>query len=214
MCRLEHKDNFKYFSTRVNSVCYHPDSYTLHIHTQTLQYYLLHEKKCSYVCMYATFSECTWFCGTFLLAGYVSKTQDSSSVRTARKIPFMYCFLGIARPQSQFPHSCVCEQFLNIARIGPLHIFPAAEYKADRWWEYINRSQTHECGNWDCGRAIPFLGIFVSNFWYWFFAVRVSGSQYYIFVVSKWLILFLFLGHQGHLSIRPSGLFEKTSDTH
>jgi hypothetical protein len=22
-------------------------------------------------------------------------------------------------------------------------------------WEYINRSQTHECGNWDWGRAIP-----------------------------------------------------------
>jgi hypothetical protein len=29
-----------------------------------------------------------------------------------------------------------------------------------------NRSQTHECGNWDGGRAIPFLGIFVSNFLY------------------------------------------------
>jgi hypothetical protein len=29
---------------------------------------------------------------------------------------------------------------------------------------YINRSQSHECGNSDCGRAIPFLGIFVSNF--------------------------------------------------
>jgi hypothetical protein len=25
-------------------------------------------------------------------------------------------------------------------------------------WEYINRSRTHECGNWDCGCAIPFLG--------------------------------------------------------
>jgi hypothetical protein len=25
--------------------------------------------------------------------------------------------------------------------------------------------------NWDCGRAIPFLGIFVSNFWYCVFAV-------------------------------------------
>jgi hypothetical protein len=25
--------------------------------------------------------------------------------------------------------------------------------------EYINRSQAHECGNWDSGRAIPFLGI-------------------------------------------------------
>jgi hypothetical protein len=25
----------------------------------------------------------------------------------------------------------------------------------DRSWEYINRSQTHELGNWDWGRAIP-----------------------------------------------------------
>ncbi len=25
----------------------------------------------------------------------------------------------------------------------------------NRSWEYINRSQTHECGNWDWGRAIP-----------------------------------------------------------
>jgi hypothetical protein len=25
----------------------------------------------------------------------------------------------------------------------------------DRSWEYINRSQTHECGNWGWGRAIP-----------------------------------------------------------
>jgi hypothetical protein len=28
----------------------------------------------------------------------------------------------------------------------------------DRSWEYINRSQTHECGNWDWGRAIPRKG--------------------------------------------------------
>jgi hypothetical protein len=26
-------------------------------------------------------------------------------------------------------------------------------------WEYINRSQTHECGTWNVGRAISFLGI-------------------------------------------------------
>ncbi len=26
-------------------------------------------------------------------------------------------------------------------------------------WEYINRSQTDECGNWDWGRAFTFLGI-------------------------------------------------------
>ncbi len=29
----------------------------------------------------------------------------------------------------------------------------------ERSWEYINPSQIHECGNWDWGRAIPFLGI-------------------------------------------------------
>ncbi len=36
--------------------------------------------------------------------------------------------------------------------------------KADPSWEYIIRSQTHECGNWDRDHDIPFLGIFVSNF--------------------------------------------------
>ncbi len=29
----------------------------------------------------------------------------------------------------------------------------------DRSWNYINRSQTHECGNWGWGRAIPRKGI-------------------------------------------------------
>ncbi len=38
-------------------------------------------------------------------------------------------------------------------------------------YKYLTESQTHECGNWDCGRAIPFLGIFVSKFRYWFLAV-------------------------------------------
>ncbi len=78
----------------------------------------------------------------------------------------------IARKQSQFPHSCVCEQFLYS------HIFSAAD-KAYRSWDYINRLQTHECGNWDWGRAIPFLGIFVSNFRYCVFAVWVDKKMGY-----------------------------------
>ncbi len=44
---------------------------------------------------------------------------------TARKIPFMYSFLGIARPQSQFPHSCVCERFIYSQNRSTY--FPAAE---------------------------------------------------------------------------------------
>ncbi len=37
--------------------------------------------------------------------------------------------------------------------------YSAAEIYVDRSWEYINRSQTHKCGNRDCGRAIPRKGI-------------------------------------------------------
>ncbi len=33
----------------------------------------------------------------------------------------------------------------------------------DRSWEYINRSQTHECGNWGWCRVIPRKGIYKRN---------------------------------------------------
>jgi hypothetical protein len=63
---------------------------------------------------------------------------------------------GIARPQSQFPHSCVCERFVYSHYRSA---YSAAEKYVDRSWEYNNRSQPHECGNWDLGRTVPFLGI-------------------------------------------------------
>jgi hypothetical protein len=31
--------------------------------------------------------------------------------------------------------------------------------QVDRSWEYINRSQIHECGTWERGHAVSFLGI-------------------------------------------------------
>ncbi len=37
--------------------------------------------------------------------------------------------------------------------------YSAAGKFVERSWKYINRSQTHGCGNWDWGRTIPFLGI-------------------------------------------------------
>ena len=37
--------------------------------------------------------------------------------------------------------------------------YPAAGKYVDRSWEYINRTQTREYGNWDWGRAIPRKGI-------------------------------------------------------
>jgi hypothetical protein len=44
--------------------------------------------------------------------------------------------------------------------------------------EYINRSQKHECRNWDCSRAVPFLGIFISNFQYCVFAVCTQAAAF------------------------------------
>ncbi len=50
---------------------------------------------------------------------------------------------------------------------------------ADRLWEYVNRSQIHECRNWKRGRAVSFMGIFVSNFWYSALAVYISQIAEY-----------------------------------
>ncbi len=47
-----------------------------------------------------------------------------------------------ARPQFQFLHSCVFELFINSQGRSA---YSAAGKYVDRSWEYINRSQTHEC---------------------------------------------------------------------
>ncbi len=88
---------------------------------------------------------------------------------TAKAIPFIYSFSGntaASAPVSTF----MCLWAIYISP-GSVHIFRPAE-KAGPSSEYIIRSQTHECGNWDCGPNIPFLGIFVSNFRHFFFAVQ------------------------------------------
>ncbi len=61
---------------------------------------------------------------------------------------------GIVRPQFQFPHSCVCERILWSQDRSA---YSAAGKFVDWSREYINRLRTHDCGNWNWGRAIPFL---------------------------------------------------------
>jgi hypothetical protein len=60
---------------------------------------------------------------------------------------------------------------LYIPKISPPTLLFAF---VDRSWDYIHRSQIHECRNWERGRAVSFLGIFVSNFQYSVFAVHVN----------------------------------------
>jgi hypothetical protein len=46
----------------------------------------------------------------------------------------------------------ICERFIySYDRSAYL---AAAKYKVDRSWEYFNRSQMYEYGNWEQGRAV------------------------------------------------------------
>ncbi len=62
---------------------------------------------------------------------------------------------GIARPQSQFPHSCVCERFIysHDRYSHDRSAYSAGGKYVDLSWENIYRSQTHEYVNRDGGRV-------------------------------------------------------------
>ncbi len=94
-------------------------------------------------------------------AEWLEEGTTGPALRTATKIPFIYSFSGnsaTSAPISTF--MCLWVIYIDP---GAVFIFPPAE-QAGRSWEYINRSQTHDCGNWDWDPDIPILGIFVSKF--------------------------------------------------
>jgi hypothetical protein len=63
---------------------------------------------------------------------HTAKTQN-------RKFETYIPIKVIARPQSQFPHSCVCEKFIYS---HDWSAYSAAGKYVDRSWKYINSSQT------------------------------------------------------------------------
>jgi hypothetical protein len=96
-------------------------------------------------------------------------------IQTANNVPYtlqrkshVFLFLELCGLSHNF-HIHVFVSDLYISSICP-HIFCSRTARSIVGI-YKSHTQTRECGNWDCGRAIPFLRIFVSNFQYWFFAV-------------------------------------------
>jgi hypothetical protein len=47
---------------------------------------------------------------------------------------------------SSYTHICICERFIYFQDRSA---YSAAGKYEDQSWEYINRSQTQDCGNWD-----------------------------------------------------------------
>jgi len=69
-------------------------------------------------------------------------------------------------------HFYVSMSDLYIPTFGP-PTFLQQNRQTDQGNMYVNRSQKHQCRNWDCSRAVPFLGIVVSNLRYCVFAVCI-----------------------------------------
>ncbi len=94
--------------------------------------------------------------------------------------PFMYSRKWNCYFQNRIIMFCL--PVLTLIYLWEICMFPGSVClfccgkNVDRSWEYINRSQTHECGYWDWGRAIPRKEI---HKWYFPCSVRkciVGGS--------------------------------------
>ncbi len=128
----------------------------------------VHSRIDSFTCTYYPWMEFKCWALDLRCVIHARHSSAGSQTCTATAIPFIYSFSGMSAalaPISTF----MCFWAIYIFPRS-VYIFPPTD-QADPSWKYIIRSQTHECGNWDWGPDIPFLGIFVSHFRHFVFAV-------------------------------------------
>ncbi len=99
-------------------------------------------------------------CVILLILMFCVHTANEGPARIKYKwwFPFMYSQKWNCYFQNRIIRSCLLVPTLNICErfifFQDRSAYSAAGKYVDRFWKYIN-----ECGNWDCGRAVPWKGI-------------------------------------------------------
>jgi hypothetical protein len=120
-------------------------------------------------------------------------------MKKSRSVPHITCMYGVHRPLSRQAHGVLhCKEnpiyvFPGIKLRGLSHNFhihisvsdlysptigPPTFLEQNRQTDCIGKIKSkYECMNWERGRAVSFLGIFVSNFCYSDFAVYTRSAE-------------------------------------
>ncbi len=137
--------------------------------------------------------------GFYVQTVFSDCTANEGPVRRESNInvyfPFMYsqkwnCAASLFPKQnynvlSPNSYTQISVRYLYISRIG-LSIWLQPNMWTDhRTWNYINRSQTHKCGNWNWGRTIPRKRIHKWDF-------RCSVGREMTYSLFLWALAFLY----------------------
>jgi hypothetical protein len=86
---------------------------------------------------------------------FLTVKTEANALQRKSHLCSVFLFWELRRP---IPISCVCERFIYSQNRSTNFLLQNRQIDFSN---IKNRSLRHECGHWDCGRAVPFLGIFV-----------------------------------------------------